>query len=478
MNPAVTDSKLQPLGKLGETEDWPNWYRRIKNRLNLHGYASILERQKDEPTRTEAETDTAFATRIDNWQDKRSGGYALIDDFCNYRASTILEEAKKASKSLVDGLAALESEFKGSGSGRYEELCIQFNDITLASCSSVAEYGSKFQQILDGMKAVHTTVELPEPFTVQKFLYGLGDAFSTFKTTFNLQFTIVPIAGNTPSEAEQPAVSLRRTIKAAEEHESRSIIDDSSKAFYNGRTSNRTTAINRFTECIHCHRRHPGPVCWELDDTNATQAWKAARNRRQGQSQPSSKRKRSASVNDSGVTTMGKDIGSASHPAFIMLQSQALDETDIPRHQSDSLFYINNPAGEFMAVHRGLNLWNHWILDSGASGHLIGRKDVFVHGTYTPITGVESNGIGGAKVVPIGRGTIRIECRTSQGKRMLEIPGVQYSPNAGVNLLSLTEMWPFIDSISKSPTGMLFEQGRHQFSATIITGLMMLDITS
>jgi hypothetical protein len=335
----------------------------------------------------------------------------------------------------------LESEFKGSGSGHYEELCIQFNDITLASCSSVAEYGSKFQQILDGMKAVHTTVELPEPFTVQKFLYGLGDAFSTFKTTFNLQFTIVPIAGSTPSEAEQPAVSLRRTIKAAEEHESRSIIDDSSKAFFNGRSSNRTTAINRFTECIHCHRRHPGPVCWEVDDTNATQAWKAARNRRQGQSQPSSKRKRSVSVNDSGVTTMGKDIGSASHPAFIMLQSQALDETDIPRHQLDSLFYINNPAGEFMAVHRGLNLWNHWILDSGASGHLIGRKDVFVHGTYTPITGVESNGIEGAKVVPIGRGKIRIECRTSQGKRMLEIPGVQYSPNAGVNLLSLTEIW-------------------------------------
>jgi hypothetical protein len=178
------------------------------------------------------------------------------------------------------------------------------------------------------------------------------------------------------------------------------------------------------------------------------------------------------------VTTIGKDKGPASHPAFIMLQSQALDNTEAPQHQADSLFYINNPVGEFMAVHRGLNLWNHWILDSGASGHLIGRKDVFVDGTYTSIAGVESNGIGGAKVVPIGRGTIRIECKTSQGKRLLEIPGVQYSPNAGVNLISLTEIWPFIDSISKSPIGMLFNQGRHQFSATITSGLMMLDTTS
>jgi hypothetical protein len=365
----------------------------------------------------------------------------------------------------------LEKEFKESGSGRYEELCAQFNDITLTSCKNVAEYGSRLQQILDGMKAIHTTVELPEPFAVQKFLHGLGDRFSTFKTTFNLQFTIVPIAGTTPFDAEQPAVSLRRTIKAAKEHESRSISDDS-KAFYNGRS------FNRFTECIHCYRRHPNPVCWELDDTNATQAWKDARNRRRGQVQPTSKRKRSNSTHDSGVTTMGKDKGPASHPTFIMLQSQALDNTEAPQHQADSLFYINNPVGEFMAVHRGLNLWNHWILDSGASGHLIGRKDVFVDGTYTSIVGVESNSIGGAKVVPIGRGTIRIECKTSQGKRLLEIPGVQYSPNAGVNLISLTEIWPFIDSISKSPIGMLFNQGRHQFSATITSGLMMLDTTS
>jgi hypothetical protein len=421
MIPTTTDNKLQPLGKLGETEDWPNWFRRIKNRLNLHGYASVLERQKTEPVQTEEETDTAFSVRMDNWQDKRSGGFALIDDFCNYRASTILEEAKTQGKSVVDGLAALEMEFKGSGSGRYEELCIQFNEISLASCKNVAEYGSRLQQILDGMKAVHPTVELPEPFTVQKFLHGLGDGFSTFKTTFNLQFTIVLIVGASLLDAEQPAVSLRRTIKAAEEHESRSSNDDTNKAFYSGR--NRTVPTNRFTECTHCQRRHPGPICWELDDTNASQAWKDARTRRRGQAQVPSKRKRSNSTDD-GVTTMGKDRDPTSRPAFMMLQSQALENIETTQHHSDSLFYINNPVGEFMAVHQGLNLWNYWILDSGASGHLIGRKDVFVDGTYTSIAGVESNGIGGAKVVPIGKGTIRIECKTSAGKRVLEIPGV------------------------------------------------------
>jgi hypothetical protein len=59
------------------------------------------------------------------------------------------------------------------------------------------------------------------------------------------------------------------------------------------------------------------------------------------------------------MTTIGKDKGPASYPAFIMLQSQALDNTEAPQHQADSLFYINNPVSEFMAVHRGLNLWNH-----------------------------------------------------------------------------------------------------------------------
>ena len=63
-------------------------------------------------------------------------------------------------------------------------------------------------------------------------------------------------------------------------------------------------------------------------------------------------------------------------------------------------------SDEVMTIHRGVNLWDTWILDTGASGHLVGRKDVFVDGTFETLTGVVSNGIGGARVTPVGKGTI------------------------------------------------------------------------
>jgi hypothetical protein len=66
-----------------------------------------------------------------------------------------------------------------------------------------------------------------------------------------------------------------------------------------------------------------------------------------------------------------------------------------------------------MMVHRGVNLWDAWILDTGASGYLVGCKDVFIDGTFKALAGVVSNGIGGAQVTPVGKGTIRILCKSN-----------------------------------------------------------------
>lgn len=157
-------------------------------------------------------------------------------------------------------------------------------------------------------------------------------------------------------------------------------------------------------------------------------------------------------------------------------QPEPVNETE---PQKNAVFFTSNKhSGELMAVHRGMNLWDAIILDSGASSGLIGRKDLFVAGTYEPINGQTANGIGGAKLTPIGEGTIEINCRLagSSETRLLRIPNVQYSPTAGVNLLSLNEMWPFIDEVHKPDNSTLqFKQGDHTFQATIKGGLMILD---
>jgi hypothetical protein len=91
-----------------------------------------------------------------------------------------------------------------------------------------------------------------------------------------------------------------------------------------------------------------------------------------------------------------------------------------PTQKETCLFKKNAASGEVMTVHRGVNLWDAWILDTVASGHLIGRKDVFVDGSFEALAGVVSNGIGGSQVTPIGKGTIRILCKSNNGPHWLE----------------------------------------------------------
>lgn len=64
-------------------------------------------------------------------------------------------------------------------------------------------------------------------------------------------------------------------------------------------------------------------------------------------------------------------------------------------------FTSYNTTRKYIAIYRRINLYDRFILDSGATGLLIGRKDLFMPGTYATIDAAESNSIGGAKLKPI-----------------------------------------------------------------------------
>lgn len=65
-------------------------------------------------------------------------------------------------------------------------------------------------------------------------------------------------------------------------------------------------------------------------------------------------------------------------------------------------FTSYNATCKYIAIHRGINLYKCFILDSRATSLLIGRKDLFMPSTYTTIDAAESNSIGGAKLKPVG----------------------------------------------------------------------------
>lgn len=459
-------SALHQVKRLEEQEDWPEWSKQMRNYLIMNGYNSILVKQTEAPDRRSEEAETAYEARVEAWEDKQARALAAVRDRCGYNAEAIVNECA----TIKTAFEELRSNYEPSGSGQYDKLCSRFNDIALSVCSGVGNFGSELRKIWEQMRAIDKSVALPEAFVVQKFLHGLGSEFNDFRTSFNLHYTIVPmtVAGET-----HEAVTLKKTIAAAEDFEARNLKTEASQAFL-ARTSGEKRANTGFKRkfCPHCGNIH-GKHCWKLDDRNAPEWWRQ-RSDLQDRLAPAKRRR---GEDDAGVTIMGPRVTKspeASYSAVLLTTSAKIP----PGSHGTFLFKrnVDTVSGEVMTMHRGVNLWDTWILDTGASGHLVGRKDVFVDGTFETLTGVVSNGIGGAQVTPVGKGTIRILCRSNDKPHWLEVTNVQYSPQAGVNLLSLNNLWPFIDKIEKLPNGLAFTQGKQSFSATIAGDLLTLDM--
>lgn len=71
---------------------------------------------------------------------------------------------------------------------------------------------------------------------------------------------------------------------------------------------------------------------------------------------------------------------------------------------NDNALYFTSydTTRKYIAIYCGINLYDYFILNSGTTSSLIGRKDLFITGTYTTINLAESNGISSTKLRPIG----------------------------------------------------------------------------
>jgi hypothetical protein len=89
--------------------------------------------------------------------------------------------------------------------------------------------------------------------------------------------------------------------------------------------------------------------------------------------------------------------------------------------QNMSLFISNaayfstySETSEYMAIYRGINLYDYFILNSGTSSYIIGRKDIFISGTYRAIDCPTSKGISDSSLKAIGIGTLRLKYNNSR----------------------------------------------------------------
>lgn len=436
---------LAHIKKLESKSDWQKWNEDIRNALLFAGFNDVLKRQPTRPEQRTGESNTRYTERVEAWEDKQERALAAVRDRCGHNAKALVN----ASETIAQAFDAIKEQYQPSGAGGYDRLTAEFNGLNLTT--SVGQFGSELRRVWDLIKEIDP-LALGESFVTQHFLNGLGSDYDAFKTSFAMQHSVV-------ATANRAAVGLAAAIEAAEDYEYKHTPNESkdTKAFANlsnGRSNkydNRSGGQDQQKKrkpCEHCGRLH-GNECWYLDDTKAPESFKRMRDL---QAKLLNNRNKRIKTNDE-ISVMGVPV----------------------RQTTEGRHNVVLTEGLHFANHQ-MNLFDVFLLDSGANGHLIARNDLFVPGSYEATSGYSSTGIGGT-ITPIGRGTLRLHCLTKTGPRWLELPNVQYAPNAGVNLLSLGDMWPYIDSITKEGDSLLFTQGEYTFSATITPlKLMALDL--
>ncbi|KAF2158282.1 hypothetical protein M409DRAFT_34726, partial [Zasmidium cellare ATCC 36951] len=173
--------------KLLETKSgWQRWNEDIRNALLFAGFNDVLNRQIDIPEQREDESDAKHNERVEAWEDKQARALAVARDRCGHNA----KNAMKNSKTILEALAAIQEQFQSSGSGGYDRLTTEFNELDLNKCQSVGKLGSEILRVWDQIKAIDPPA-LGESYVVQHLLNGLGDKYDSFRTSFGMQYSVV-----------------------------------------------------------------------------------------------------------------------------------------------------------------------------------------------------------------------------------------------------------------------------------------------
>ncbi|SMR62265.1 unnamed protein product [Zymoseptoria tritici ST99CH_1E4] len=419
---------------LEEKDDWSTWNDKIRNQLVALGYSSVIET-------AEPQQDTDLPYEGANWtkyqrdfKEKQKRALGIIRDRCGYNAKQlILRHADP-----FNALSTLSENFAKGGAGEFARISNLWNLITMDnSKGGISLYGSEVRRLWNRFAEIDPGLKIPEPHAVQKFIAGLPESFELFVTSFNQTRQLIPKTVN--NTVEKTAVTLGEVISSAEDFETRRNASSTNElglySGYNRKPKGR--GIPR-DQCKHCDRRHKGE-CFMLNPSKAPEWWKKKEaERRDG------KRK----VDDNEETTLVCESAPKKTKGLVVLTN-------------DCAFSASNASGESFALHKGSNLFDTWIVDSGCISHLVGRRDVFT--SMTPIKGHSSRGIGGNAIAPTHIGTIRIPAKINNKLYWLNITNVKYSAQAGVNLLSLEQMWPSFDEITASPTGLTLVKGSRGF---------------
>jgi len=282
-------SRLQSIVKLESPDQYVEWHRQITDFLSTHNYGRLLNTLKEPPTKLQSDTEREYANVLDKWEEKQDNACNCVHATLGFNArETVKATAEKPFNCLHEVLEAIEEHYKPTGSANYQELDRNYHESSLENSKSVMNFASKLQEINNRLLEIDPTVGHSTPQLVNKFLLGLGDSFSAFRTTFYQTHRLLPEKDKS-GQVKTPGVSWNTTIHEAEPSVKNKKTEEQTKGAFLGK---RRREEDQRERCEHCQKPgHDKDGCWGLHP-ELRPKWPRTNNRRRDYSQPSQDRQK------------------------------------------------------------------------------------------------------------------------------------------------------------------------------------------
>lgn len=256
-----TVSGLQKITKLESPDQYIEWNRQITDFLSTHNYGRLFNALKEPPVKLQSDTEREYANILERWEEKQDNACNCVRATLGYNAREIVKPTTdKLFNRLHEVLETIEENYKPTGSANYQEMDRNYHELSLENCEGVMNFASKLQEANNQLLAINSTLGYNTPQLVNKFLIGLGDNFSAFRTTFYQTHQLIPEMDK-KGKIKTPGVSWGTTIREAQHFEKNQKAEEQAKVSL--------LAMKRRQDdrekCNYCKRLgHGEDRCWKL----------------------------------------------------------------------------------------------------------------------------------------------------------------------------------------------------------------------
>ena len=426
-------STFKDVGELDDHSGYLKWSRSVKNKLKQHALWGYVDKNNDLHKEPAAGSDSR-----DEWLRKNEAIIGCINECLSISLQNAYESITTASELWKK----LETDLTPKGVGFIHDIFIKFKTLSLSQCSDLNDYCKQFMEVCDEIERFSPKLKPNDLQLIVYFHDGLGPTYDFYVTQFNelhqealetdksskykLSYAMLRLKNSKATLAHgsamafnaQPTMNHQSSIRPINPGAPRRV-----QAQYDCKSGHAIEVLKLMRYCNKPNCRQPVGH----DHTNHVDNYEPRGNKRRGDDNGDSRpNKKSKSNKDKDkdkdnkpkdeVYTTGNSGSSGNANANI-----AVAQLDVTAHFANSLFHARP-----------------WILDTGASRHIVGDLSVFTSTQNLPapisITGMTGNS--GATAI----GTIKLPCRTPSGSTNLIIDDVLYLPGASANLISSSKL--------------------------------------